>query len=505
MTQRSPRPRLADGAAASSTIDADPDTDVDFDEDFDGDFGEDFDSESTDAPPTFAALGLADDLIEVLAQDGVTAPFPVQSLAIPPALAGRDVSGKARTGSGKTLAFGLPLIERVTPARRRRPTALVLVPTRELATQVAEALTPLAAARGLWLTTVYGGVSMLRQIRALQAGVEIVIGTPGRINDLLEREEMSVADVNFLVVDEADQMADMGFLPQVRRILGQIDGKPQTLLFSATLDDAVGALVRQYQQDPVECAVTSDEEEPHELVQRFIGVAAEDRIAVTADIVAGARRALVFCSTTRGADRLVKALAGEGLRADTIHGRRSQSQRERVLAGFATGKVPVLVATNVAARGIHVDDVEVVVHFDAPEDTKVYLHRSGRTARAGAEGLVVTLVVPEMEQLLERLQRDVGTQQAVVTMRPGDSRLGDLRAWEPPLGEPCSDGRPYSYAKPRAASAPRRGAGPRRASAGGPPAGGRSTGRSGSDRPGSGRSGGRAGSGRPGGRRRPRG
>jgi len=406
------------------------------------------------AVPTFEALGVAGDLVAVLARQGVTSPFPVQVLAIPPATDGRDVCGKARTGSGKTLAFGLPLIERTTAAKRRRPTSLVLVPTRELCTQVAEALAPLAAERKLWLTTVYGGVSMLRQIRALHSGVDIVIGTPGRLNDLLERGEMSVADVRFLVVDEADQMADMGFLPQVRRIVDQIEGRRQTLLFSATLDGAIGALVRDYQHDPVECDVPSDDEEPMELEQRFIGVSPDDRVAVTADIVAGARRALIFCSTTRGADRLVTALEGEGLRAEAIHGRRSQSQRERALAAFSSGRVPILVATNVAARGIHVDDVQVVVHYDAPEDTKVYLHRSGRTARAGAEGLVVTLVVPEMERLFERLQRDVGTQQAVVTMRPRDPRLADLRAWEPPIGQPCNDARPYSYTKPRAGAAP---------------------------------------------------
>jgi superfamily II DNA/RNA helicase len=404
---------------------------------------------------SFESLGVAPDLVAVLAEGGVTSPFPVQVMAAPPALEGKDVCGRARTGSGKTLAFGLPLIERTSPSRRRRPRSLVLVPTRELATQVAEALTPFAAVRGLWLCAIYGGASMVRQIRALEAGVDIVIGTPGRINDLLERGEMSVADVSFVVLDEADQMADMGFLPQVRRILNQVEGERQTLLFSATLDGAISSLVREYQHDPVECEVPSDDEEPMELEQRFIGIAPEDRVAVTADICAGADRALVFCSTTRGADRLVRALVAEGLRADTIHGRRSQSQRERALAAFSSGRVPILVATNVAARGIHVDDVDVVVHYDPPEDTKVYLHRSGRTARAGAEGLVVTLVVPEQERLLERLQRDVGMRQAVVTMRPRDVRLADLRSWEPPVGGVCADARPYSYTKPRAATTPR--------------------------------------------------
>jgi len=390
--------------------------------------------------PTFDELGVSRDLIEVLARAGITVPSPVQALTIPDALAGRDVCGKAKTGSGKTLAFGVPLVMRTETSRRRRPHSLVLVPTRELANQVAEALAPLAAKRGLWLTAIYGGVSMNRQIQALQAGVDIVIATPGRLNDLLERGELSLADVLAVVIDEADQMADMGFLPQVERILKQIEGQPQTLLFSATLDGQVGALVRRYQHDPVHREVASPTETVETLEQRFIGVSADDKIAVLSEVCAGAQRALVFVRTTHGADRLAKQLGHEGLRAAAIHGRLAQGKRERTLATFADGTAPVLVATNVAARGLHVDGVDVVVHFDPPEDHKTYLHRSGRTARAGEDGLVVTLVLPEQARDVARLQREAGIDHAIVRMAPDDNRLADLASWQPPVATPTSPG-----------------------------------------------------------------
>ena len=384
--------------------------------------------------PTFEALGIATDLAAVLAKAGITQPFPIQTLTVPDVLAGRDVCGKAQTGSGKTLAFGLPLIERTTTAPRRRPHSLVLVPTRELANQIAEELTPLAAARGLWLSAIYGGVSMSRQINALHAGVDIVIATPGRLNDLLEREELSLADVSFVVVDEADQMADMGFLPQVERILRQIEGRPQTLLFSATLDGAVGTLVRRHQHDPIHHEAVSDTPTVERLEQRFIGVSANEKVQVTSEICAGAHRAIVFVRTTRAADRLAEQLVRTGLRAAAIHGRLSQNRRESTLAAFVKGAAPVLVATNVAARGLHVDGVDVVIHFDPPEDHKMYLHRSGRTARAGESGMVVTLVLPEHRREIALLQRDSGNNHSVVEMRPGDRRLADLASWEPPCG-----------------------------------------------------------------------
>jgi superfamily II DNA/RNA helicase len=373
----------------------------------------------------------------------------VQALTIPEALRGRDVSGRARTGSGKTLAFGLPLIERSSTSRRRRPRSLVLVPTRELATQVAEVLTPFAAARGLWLTAIYGGVSMPRQVRALQQGVDIVIATPGRLNDLIERDEVSMSDVRFVVVDEADQMSDLGFLPQVRRILDLIDGQPQTLLFSATLDGAVGELVQRYQRDPLQYDVPSDEAEIRLMEQRFIVVDRPDMVDAVVPIVAHVSRALVFVSTTHGADRLVASLLQRGLKAGAIHGRLSQPKRERMLEAFRRGSVSVLVATNVAARGIHVDEIDVVLHFDPPEDAKVYLHRSGRTARAGAAGLVVALVEPQNAPLMSRLQRELGIDQELIQMRPDDPRLTDLGGWEPPPARYAPEGGRYAISRPQ--------------------------------------------------------
>ncbi len=398
-----------------------------------------------DGPPadgtTFADLGVAPDLLRALNARGITSPFPVQVMTIPDAMAGRDVCGKAQTGSGKTLAFGLPLVEAMERARSRRPRAIVLVPTRELANQVAEEIAPLAEARGLWLTAIYGGVSMVRQIRSLREGVEIVIATPGRLNDLLERGELTLTDVRMVVLDEADQMADMGFLPQVERILGQIDGRPQTLLFSATLDGAVGVLVRKYLDDPVQHEVPSDHETVDTLEQRFIGVRRDTKTEVAARICAGANRAIVFVRTTHGADRVARLLNQSGLNAAPIHGRLSQNKRERTLAAFSRGEAPILVATNVAARGLHVDGVDLVIHFDPPEDHKVYLHRSGRTARAGEAGMVVTLVLPEEERDVTSIERAAGIDLAIVPMDPDDTRLGRLDEWEPTRGLPMTSPR----------------------------------------------------------------
>ena len=381
---------------------------------------------------TFAELGIAPDLIEVLAEGGITDPFPVQILTIPDALAGRDVTGKAQTGSGKTLAFGLPMIERTTTARPRRPHALVVVQTRELANQVAEELTPLAAERGLWLCSIYGGVSMPMQIDALREGVDIVIATPGRLNDLVERREISLKSISYIVIDEADLMADMGFLPQVERILRQIRGNPQTLLFSATLDGAVGTLVDRWQHDPVHHRVATATATVDTLEQRFIRVSMSDKVQIAATIIEGFERALVFVRTIHGADRLASQLDREGLDAVPIHGRLTQAKREQTLKRFANGSIAVLVATNVAARGLHIDDIDIVVHFDPPEDDKVYLHRSGRTARAGKEGMVVTLVLPDQVRDVTRLEEKAGVDIEIVKMLSNDPRLLDLGAWEPP-------------------------------------------------------------------------
>ncbi len=382
--------------------------------------------------PTFADLGISQPLVATLARTGITEPFPIQVLTIPDVLAGRDVCGKARTGSGKTLAFGLPLVERTARAAPRRPRSLVLVPTRELASQVAAELVPLAAVRGIRIVAVYGGMSLFRQAEVLRAGVEIVIATPGRLNDLIQRGDVSVADISIAVLDEADQMADLGFLPQVERILDQIGHQHQTLLFSATLDGAVDRLVRRYQHDPVFHDVVASDEAMPAMKHRFLAVSDEHKVGVAADISAGPGRTLLFVKTQRGADRLVRQLAGEGVPAGVIHGGMSQPKRERALRSFSNGMVPVLVATNIAARGIHVEGVDTVIHHDPPEDTKTYLHRSGRTARAGASGVVVTLVGPEQVRAVNVLRREAGVREAVVPMAPGDLRLTDLGAWTPP-------------------------------------------------------------------------
>lgn len=388
---------------------------------------------------TFHDLGLAQHLVDALDAAGFAEPFPVQALCIPDAVAGRDVSGKAKTGSGKTLAYGLPTLQRTTTARKRRPRGLILVPTRELALQVTAELAPFAKASKLWITAIYGGASIVRQIKDLHAGVDVVIGTPGRINDLLERKEMSVADVETVVLDEADQMSDMGFLPQVRTILDRIETEHQTLLFSATLDGSIGTLVREYQHDPVQHEVSSDTVSVETLDQRFIGVDRSEKLSVAAEVCAAAGRSIVFVRTKHGADRLARQLETEGVAAAAIHGGLNQRQRERTLRAFSAGRIHALVATNVAARGIHVDHVDTVVHYDLPEDGKTYLHRSGRTARAGARGLVVTLVLRDEARDMDDIQREIGVNLAVVDMQPGDERLRDLSSWEPPAAPPRSE------------------------------------------------------------------
>ncbi len=332
---------------------------------------------------TFAGLGLHADLVAALARQGITEPFAIQELTIADALAGRDVLGKAKTGSGKTLAFGLPLLGRIGKAEPRRPKALILVPTRELATQVTDALRPLGDVRDLKVRAVYGGVSMDAQVTALQKGVDVVVGTPGRLIDLLERKELSLAAVEVLVVDEADRMADMGFMPQVQKILYGITAPHQTMLFSATLDGAVKRLVDRYMNDPVSHETGEDEPTVDEMDHVFLAIHQMDKVKVAAAIANANSRTMMFMRTKRGADRLVEQLGREGVRALAIHGDLRQGAREKALADFMAGKVKVLVATDVAARGIHVDGVDVVIHYDPPEDEKAYLHRSGRTARVG--------------------------------------------------------------------------------------------------------------------------
>jgi superfamily II DNA/RNA helicase len=380
---------------------------------------------------TFDALGVSADLAASLVERGITAPFPIQALTIPDAMAGRDVCGKAKTGSGKTLAFGLPIIERVGRAQPRRPKALALVPTRELALQVHDELAPLAGSRDVRMLAVYGGANMEKQIKALSKGVDFVVATPGRMIDLIERKEVSVADLEIVVLDEADRMADMGFLPQVEWILRQVDGTHQTLLFSATLDGVVDTLIKRYQHDPAMHEIESSSVTVDEMTHRFLHIHQMDKVKVVAAIARNVSRTMVFVRTKRGADRLAEQLEKEGIRAQPIHGDLRQVARERALADFSGGKLPVLVATDVAARGIHVDDVDVVIHFDPPEDSKAYLHRSGRTARAGEEGLVVTLVLWDQELEVKRLLKRIGIDQPIVEMFSNDPRLTDLVAWDP--------------------------------------------------------------------------
>ena len=357
---------------------------------------------------TFNDLGVAPDLASRLASRGIDEPFPIQVAMLPPALAGRDVCGKAPTGSGKTLAFGIPLVTRISQARPRRPRGLVLAPTRELAGQIEKELTPLAAVRSRSVAAFYGGVGFGHQLNALRRGVDIVVATPGRLADLVDRGDIRLDEVDIVVIDEADRMADMGFLPEVRRLLDQVRPDRQTLLFSATLDGDVDVLVKRYQHDPVRSEVRATEEAVDLTEHAFWAAPRELRTELTVRAIDHFGSAIVFCRTKRGADRLTKQLGAHGVTAAPFHGDRTQQQREKALAAFMKGRVQALVATDVAARGIHVDEVGVVVHHDLPADHKDYVHRSGRTGRAGAAGAVVGLVPPDQASEAKKLQRKLG-------------------------------------------------------------------------------------------------
>jgi superfamily II DNA/RNA helicase len=384
----------------------------------------------TNTTSSFEALGVSADLVAAMRAQGIDAPFPIQTLTIPDALAGRDVCGKAKTGSGKTLAFGLPLLERVGRAQPRRPGGLVLVPTRELANQVFGVIVKLAAVRNQRVVAIYGGVGFENQIEALRTGVEVVVGTPGRIIDLMERGELRLDSVECLILDEADRMLDMGFLPQVQKILYRLESEPQTMLFSATLDGAIRRLVDRYMRDPVFHEVASREPTVDEMEHRFLLVHQMDKAKVAAAIARGVDRTLMFSRTKRGADRLVQSLQREGVRAAPIHGDLRQTARERALADFQAGKVPVLVATDVAARGLHIDAVDVVLHYDPPEDHKAYLHRSGRTARAGETGVAVTLMLYNEENEIRSIQRRLNLDAPIVEVFSNDPRLANLWTFE---------------------------------------------------------------------------
>ncbi|NLU71392.1 DEAD/DEAH box helicase [Streptomyces sp. HNM0575] len=390
------------------------------------------------AVETFAELDLPGPLQATLRAQGVSEPFPIQAATLPDALAGRDVLGRGRTGSGKTLAFGLAMLARTAGQRAepRRPLALVLAPTRELAQQVTDALTPYARSLRLRLTTVVGGMSISRQSRSLQAGSEVVIATPGRLKDLVERGDCRLDHVAVSVLDEADQMADMGFMPQVTHLLDQVRPGGQRLLFSATLDRNVDQLIRRYLADPVVHSVDPSAGAVSTMEHHLLHVHGDDKHATTTRIAARDGRVLMFLDTKRAVDRLVKDLLAVGVRASALHGGKSQAQRNRTLAQFKTGGTTVLVATDVAARGIHVDNLDLVVNVDPPADHKDYLHRGGRTARAGESGTVVTLVLPGQRRSMNRLMSDADIIAQVTRVRSGEAELSRITGAREPSGTP---------------------------------------------------------------------
>ncbi|MFI5807081.1 DEAD/DEAH box helicase [Streptomyces sp. NPDC051561] len=385
----------------------------------------------------FEALDMPAALLKTLTAQGVTEPFPIQGATLPNSLAGRDILGRGRTGSGKTLAFGLAMLAR-TAGRRSEPhapLALVLVPTRELAQQVTDALTPYATAVNLRLTTVVGGMSITKQSNALRRGAEILVATPGRLKDLIERGDARLDQVAITVLDEADQMADMGFMPQVVGLLKQVEPGGQRMLFSATLDKNIDKLVKMFLTDPVVHSVDPSAGAVTTMEHHVLYVMDEtEKKAVAARIAAREGRVIMFVDTKRAADRFAKRLLAAGVYAAALHGGRSQPQRNRTLEQFKNGQVTALVATNVAARGIHVDDLDLVVNVDPPTDHKDYLHRGGRTARAGESGSVVTLVLPEEKREMTRLMSDAGIAPRTARVKSTDEELSSITGAREPSG-----------------------------------------------------------------------
>ncbi|MET8771189.1 DEAD/DEAH box helicase [Streptomyces sp. NPDC004658] len=397
-------------------------------------------TEPLPAVESFAELDMPARLLAALGAEGLTAPFPIQAATLPNALAGRDVLGRGRTGSGKTLAFGLPLLARLDGRRAepRQPLALVLVPTRELAQQVTDALTPYARALRLRLATVVGGMSIGRQASALRGGAEVVVATPGRLKDLIERGDCRLDQVSVTVLDEADQMADMGFMPQVTALLDQVADGGQRLLFSATLDRNIDLLVRRYLHDPVVHSVDPSAGAVSTMEHHLLHVHDDDKHAAATEIAARDGRVIMFLDTKHAVDRMARHLLSVGVRASALHGGKSQPQRNRTLAQFKDGHVTVLVATNVAARGIHVDGLDLVVNVDPPGDHKDYLHRGGRTARAGESGTVVTLVLPHQRRAMDRLMADAGITARTARVRPGEAELHRITGARTPSGVPVT-------------------------------------------------------------------
>jgi superfamily II DNA/RNA helicase len=385
---------------------------------------------ATPETPTFRSLGVPEAVARELDNRGLSTAFPIQAATLPTTLAGRDVLGRGRTGSGKTLAFGIPTVVRISQSRSRRepmrPRGLVLVPTRELANQVLASIAPLGKALGLRTTVVFGGVRQGAQVSALRQGVDVLVATPGRLEDLIQQGLCDLGAVEVTVLDEADHMSDMGFLPAVKRLLDKTPKKGQRMLFSATMDNDVDVLVRRYLTDPMTHSVDSASAPPPAMKHHLVHVNAADKSAVIRELASGHGRAVLFTRTKHAAKKLAKQLTAAGIPTVDLHGNLSQNARERNLAAFSSGDVRVLAATDIAARGIHVDEVELVIHVDPPAEHKAYLHRSGRTARAGAAGSVVTLVTPEQKKDVATLVRLAKVNPTTLSARADSEELRRL-------------------------------------------------------------------------------
>jgi superfamily II DNA/RNA helicase len=400
---------------------------------------------------TFSDLGVPARLAECLATQGITEPFPIQQATLPDTLAGRDVLGRGRTGSGKTLAFSLPLVARLTGGNRkpRQARSLILVPTRELANQVLATIAPLAKASGLTTAVIFGGVGQNPQVKAMAPGVDVLIACPGRLEDLINQGYVDLSAVEITILDEADHMADLGFLPAVKRLLDKTPKKGQRMLFSATLDNGVDVLVKRYLHDPVTHSVDSAQAEVSTMTHHVFSVSSADKPTVVLELASGQDRSLLFMRTKHTAKKMAKTLTAAGVPAVELHGNLSQGVRERNLTAFSDGSARVLVATDIAARGIHVDDVALVIHVDPPTEHKAYLHRSGRTARAGAGGAVVTLATPDQTKDVRTLAKQAGISPSTLNVRPGHPAIAELTGPPAPYVTPAPVEPPQQQRPPR--------------------------------------------------------
>ncbi|MDO4413161.1 DEAD/DEAH box helicase [Cutibacterium sp.] len=401
----------------------------------------DLDVSGVDHEGGFSALGVPDEIVAALAATGITKPFRIQIAAIPDAIAGRDVLGRASTGSGKTLAFGVPLLSRLSAERRedKRPGALILSPTRELAMQIADVLSPLASSMGLSTILIAGGMSYGPQTRAFKKGVDLVVATPGRLVDLLETGDADLSGITVTVLDEADHMAELGFMEAVGSILDAVPAEGQRLLFSATLDSAVNKLVKRYMHDPVIHEIDSDKGSVATMTHYAFQIKPHEKVGLMCEIANRDGHTIVFARTQRGASRMAEQIREAGVMAGALHGGLTQGARARVLAAFKDGSLPVLVATDVAARGIDVDDVTLVLQVDPPMNSKDYLHRSGRTARAGHDGAVVSLVLPHQRRSMSRLYRQAGVKPVQAQVMIGDEYVAEVAGCRPAEGAPIDE------------------------------------------------------------------